>query len=265
MKGFRPPEYTMTPNKFFDELLPELGYAELKVLLCIFRQTFGWHRPTVKMSVRKIAKATGLSAHHTFDAGVALEARGLVRKVSTLGESTEWEILFEGVTLGEQPSTISEQGVHPAKSKSPVKEIKETIKEKEEEQAQVFRAYSSEIGMLTPMIADSINEWIKDGFPVKWMCDAIHEAALQNKRNWKYCEAIIKRWDAQGSQEEMKKPVKGYKQKPNEPKAFEAIREFMKSQGVDNGDITGSIQNDSAYQRGVPQLECKPIHDPSLL
>lgn len=145
------------------------------------------------------------------------------------------------------------------------KEVKKETKEKEEEQAQVFRAYSSEIGILTPMIADSINEWIKDGFPIKWMCDAIHEAALQNKRNWKYCEAIIKRWDAQGSQEEMKKPVSGYKQKPNEPKAFEAIREFMKSQGVDNGDITGSIQNDSAYQRGVPQLECKPVHDPSLL
>ena len=257
MKGFRPPEYTMTPNKFFDELLPELGYAELKVLLCIFRQTFGWHRPTVKMSVRKIAKSTGLSAHHAFDAGVALEARGLVRKVSTLGEPTEWEILFEGVTLGEQPSTLSEQGVHPAKSKSPVKEIKETIKEKEEEQAQVFRAYSSEIGMLTPMIADSINEWIKDGFPVKWMCDAIHEAALQNKRNWKYCEAIIKRWDAQGSQEAMTKPQgkpNTYKPRDLIQERYGGIMEWLKeAEANDNTSTNGDI--DGANRSGVPQLK----------
>ena len=257
MKGFRPPEYTMTPNKFFDELLPELGYAELKVLLCIFRQTFGWHRPTVKMSVRKIAKSTGLSAHHAFDAGVALEARGLVRKVSTLGEPTEWEILFEGVTLGEQPSTLSEQGVHPAKSKSPVKEIKETIKEKEEEQAQVFRAYSSEIGMLTPMIADSINEWIKDGFPVKWMCDAIHEAALQNKRNWKYCEAIIKRWDAQGSQEAMTKPQgkpNTYKPRDLIQERYGGIMEWLKeAEANDNNATNGDING--ANRSGVPQLK----------
>lgn len=257
MKGFRPPEYTMTPNKFFDELLPELGYAELKVLLCIFRQTFGWHRPTVKMSVRKIAKSTGLSAHHAFDAGVALEARGLVRKVSTLGEPTEWEILFEGVTLGEQPSTLSEQGVHPAKSKSPVKEIKETIKEKEEEQAQVFRAYSSEIGMLTPMIADSINEWIKDGFPVKWMCDAIHEAALQNKRNWKYCEAIIKRWDAQGSQEAMTKPQgkpNTYKPRDLIQERYGGIMEWLKeAEANDNNATNGDING--ANRGGVPQLK----------
>ena len=257
MKGFRPPEYTMTPNKFFDELLPELGYAELKVLLCIFRQTFGWHRPTVKMSVRKIEKSTGLSAHHAFDAGVALEARGLVRKVSTLGEPTEWEILFEGVTLGEQPSTLSEQGVHPAKSKSPVKEIKETIKEKEEEQAQVFRAYSSEIGMLTPMIADSINEWIKDGFPVKWMCDAIHEAALQNKRNWKYCEAIIKRWDAQGSQEAMTKPQgkpNTYKPRDLIQERYGGIMEWLKeAEANDNNATNGDING--ANRGGVPQLK----------
>jgi len=185
----------------------------------------------------------------------------LLRRIVTPNKVTVWECVVESST---SVLYFSQHRVVPRKSKPPVKEIKET-KEKEEEQAQVFRAYSSEIGILTPMIADSINEWIKDGFPIKWMCDAIHEAALQNKRNWKYCEAIIKRWDAQGSQEEMKKPVNGYKQKPNEPKAFEAIREFMKSQGVDNGDITGNIQDDSAYQRGVPQLECKPIHDPSLL
>jgi DnaD/phage-associated family protein len=116
------------------------------------------------------------------------------------------------------------------------KEIKQE-KEEEQEQAQVFRAYSSEIGMLTPMIADSINGWIKDGFPVKWMCDAIHEAALQNKRNWKYCEAIIKRWDAQGNQEAMKRPEVRTQSKPmtKQDQSLLNIQSWLNKQDNPNG------------------------------
>jgi len=261
MKGFESPTFTMIPNDFF-ALAPDMSLSELQILLYLMRETFGWHRPQTTITIRQLARSTGLSTRSIVDGAAKLEERGLLRRIVPPNKVTVWECVVESSTSA---LYFSQHRVVPRKSKPPVKEIKETIKEKKEEQAQVFRAYSSEIGILTPMIADSINEWIKDGFPIKWMCDAIHEAALQNKRNWKYCEAIIKRWDAQGSQEEMKKPVNGYKQKPNEPKAFEAIREFMKSQGVDNGDITGNIQDDSAYQRGVPQLECKPIHDPSLL
>lgn len=128
MKGFRPPEYTQTPNRLFDELLPQLGYAELKVLLCLFRATFGWHRPKATLSIKQIAKATGLSAHHAWDAGDSLEKRGFVKKVVTLGVSTEWEVLFEGVdediTLGEYRLTpVGERGSHPATGKSKGKEI----------------------------------------------------------------------------------------------------------------------------------------------
>ena len=260
MTGFQAPNYTQVPNDFFI-MARDMDKAELKVVLYIIRETFGYHRETCEVSIRELAIGAGLTARNAYNGAEKAIERGLVEKTVSSTHKTTWRaVVAEDTAL----YPLRQRTVSLRKSKPPVKEIKET-KEKEDEQAQVFRAYSSEIGILTPMIADSINEWIKDGFPIKWMCDAIHEAALQNKRNWKYCEAIIKRWDAQGSQEEMKKPVNGYKQKPNEPKAFEAIREFMKSQGVDNGDITGNIQDDSAYQRGVPQLECKPIHDPSLL
>ena len=34
--------HTNVPNLFFDQLLPRLGYAELKVFLVIVRQTYGW-------------------------------------------------------------------------------------------------------------------------------------------------------------------------------------------------------------------------------
>ena len=208
MTGFQAPNYTQVPNDFFI-MARDMDKAELKVVLYIIRETFGYHRETCEVSIRELAIGAGLTARNAYNGAEKAIERGLIVKTVSSTHKTTWRAV-----VGEDTALypLRHRTVSLRKSKPPVKEIKET-KEKEEEQAQVFRAYSSEIGILTPMIADSINEWIKDGFPVKWMCDAIHEAALQNKRNWKYCEAIIKRWDAQGSQEEMKPVKPNWKQK----------------------------------------------------
>ena len=257
MTGFQAPNYTQVPNDFFI-MARDMDKAELKVVLYIIRETFGYHRETCEVSIRELAIGAGLTARNAYNGAEKAIERGLIVKTVSSTHKTTWRAV-----VGEDTALypLRQRTVSLRKSKPPVKEIKET-KEKEEEQAQVFRAYSSEIGILTPMIADSINEWIKDGFPVKWMCDAIHEAALQNKRNWKYCEAIIKRWDAQGSQEEMKPVKPNWKQKTSEPKAFEAIRQWI---GDDNGNTSGHIEGDSKIISGVPQLELKQIHDAGLL
>lgn len=68
----------------------------------------------------------------------------------------------------------------------------------------LYTAYEQEIGVITSAIADALDDWSKD-IPADWILSAIHEAALQNKRNWKYCEAILKRWKAQGSKDSGKK------------------------------------------------------------
>jgi len=79
----------------------------------------------------------------------------------------------------------------------------------------ISKAYESEIGVLTSMIADDLKD-ASTAYPLKWVLDAIHEAAVQNKRGWKYCLAILKRWHAQGNQDAAKKngnvskPATGY-------------------------------------------------------
>lgn len=74
--------------------------------------------------------------------------------------------------------------------------------------AKIAKAYESEIGLITPFIADSLQD-AAEAYPLKWSLDAIHEAAVQNKRNWKYIEAILKRWKAQGNQDQLGKPSNG--------------------------------------------------------
>ena len=63
--------------------------------------------------------------------------------------------------------------------------------------AAVFSAYESEIGMLTGMVRELIVDALSD-YPDFWIVEAIQEAASQNKRNWKYCDAILKRWQVDG-------------------------------------------------------------------
>ena len=86
-----------------------------------------------------------------------------------------------------------------------------------------FRFYEQEIGILTPMIADSIQE-AETEYPQGWIQMAIAEAAAHNKRSWKYCEAILKRWKVEGLQSRKgrdngSKPAGGTS---NLPSAFEA-------------------------------------------
>jgi DnaD/phage-associated family protein len=64
---------------------------------------------------------------------------------------------------------------------------------------EIFKIYETEIGVLTPLIADAI-QYAEKTYPAEWLPAAIHEAALNNKRNWKYCEAILKRWKVEGFQ-----------------------------------------------------------------
>jgi DnaD/phage-associated family protein len=71
--------------------------------------------------------------------------------------------------------------------------------------AEIFKAYENEIGMLTPFIADAIEDVLLSGTPSKWVVDSFREAASQNARSWKYCAAILKRWVAQGNQNPVEK------------------------------------------------------------
>ena len=55
------PNYTQTPNVFFDEIMPTLKFGELKVLFVINRQTFGFHKEWDRISVSQLMKKTGMT------------------------------------------------------------------------------------------------------------------------------------------------------------------------------------------------------------
>lgn len=84
MAGFASPNYTQTPNDFFDVLLAQItDLSELKVTLAVIRRTLGFHKKKDPISVRELQKLTGLSSQGTRDGIDKAIARGTVEIVGT--------------------------------------------------------------------------------------------------------------------------------------------------------------------------------------
>lgn len=64
----------------------------------------------------------------------------------------------------------------------------------------IFKVYQDNIGLLTPLIADSIVDAEKT-YPLQWIIEAIKLSVENNKRSWRYCETILKRWQSEGKDE----------------------------------------------------------------
>lgn len=77
----------------------------------------------------------------------------------------------------------------------------------------LFKVYESNIGAITPMIADSITDAEKI-YPKEWIVESIKLAVENNKRNWRYCETILKRWQTNGKDEGKGKPKKTDETRP---------------------------------------------------
>jgi DnaD/phage-associated family protein len=64
----------------------------------------------------------------------------------------------------------------------------------------LFKLYEENIGALTPLLADMLKEAEKD-YPGVWFEEAFEIAVSRNVRNWKYIEAILRRWKENGKDE----------------------------------------------------------------
>jgi DNA replication protein len=64
----------------------------------------------------------------------------------------------------------------------------------------VFKLYEENIGALTPLLSDMLREAERD-YPGVWFEEAFEIAVSRNVRNWKYIEAILRRWKENGKDE----------------------------------------------------------------
>ncbi len=67
------------------------------------------------------------------------------------------------------------------------------------ERPSVYTLYEQNIGLLTPILAERLQE-AEGRYPVEWIEAAFEEAVANNKRSWRYIERILERWAAEGKQ-----------------------------------------------------------------
>jgi len=64
----------------------------------------------------------------------------------------------------------------------------------------IFKLYEENIGALTPLLSDMLRDAEKN-YPSMWFEEAFEIAVKNNIRNWKYVEAVLKRWKEKGKDE----------------------------------------------------------------
>jgi hypothetical protein len=83
-RGFRSPNYTQVPDELFDELLPELSGAELKVLLYIIRRTFGFKRDRDSISLSQMLNGVHSRNGDALDRGAGVSKPTLLQALRSL-------------------------------------------------------------------------------------------------------------------------------------------------------------------------------------
>jgi phage replication O-like protein O len=74
--------FTAVDNEFFT-LLPLLSGNEVKVLLIIIRNTYGWHKDTTTIKQKEIAKETGINERNVTKHITTLIEKGFMKKTQS--------------------------------------------------------------------------------------------------------------------------------------------------------------------------------------
>jgi DnaD/phage-associated family protein len=186
-KGFTDSEtFTQLPDTFFHHVLKEIeDAAELKVTLYSLWRIEHMEGPFRALSRMDFnIKDLGLPAEEITHGLEKAVKRGTLLKVQR--ETAVYFLLNSprgraGVQAIENGQWNPKTGI----STPPV------------ERPNIFRLYEENIGPLTPLIADALKD-AEELYSPDWVADAIELAVTNNKRNWKYSEAILKRWKEEG-------------------------------------------------------------------
>lgn len=190
-KGFTDTEsFTQLPDAFFQKLLSEIeDAAELKVTLY-----FLWRVQHMEGPFRALCQtdfeeqALGLNADE-IDSGL----EKAVRRGSMLKAENEADTFyFLNSTRGRAAAEAFSQGNW--------RESAKIMSAPVVERPNVFKLYEENFGPLTPMIADALKD-AEETYSDEWVAEAMEAALKNNVRNWKYVEAILKRWREKGKYE----------------------------------------------------------------
>ncbi len=85
-QGYRGPRFTPVPDEFLDHQLADLSSAETKVLLYLFRKTYGYRKSADRISLSQLERGTRSSDGTIIDRGTGLSKVTILRALKGLQE-----------------------------------------------------------------------------------------------------------------------------------------------------------------------------------
>ena len=190
-KGFTDSEsFTQLPITFFQKLLTEINdTAELKVTLF-----FLWRVQHMEGPFRALCQTDFTEKDLGLDADeVVAGLEKAVQRGSILKAEHDADVFY---FLNSPRGRAAAE----AFAKGNWRESAKIMSAPVVERPNVFKLYEENIGPLTPMIADMLKD-AEEIYSEEWVAEALEIAVTKNVRNWKYVEAILKRWKEQGKYE----------------------------------------------------------------
>ncbi|MSQ28124.1 MAG: DnaD domain protein [Dehalococcoidia bacterium] len=192
------------PRVFFSDLLPRIDdVAELQVTLHFFRLLGGRRGYPRAVGAAELLGDRTLAATFTAmgrdfrsegERGLtAATGRGTLLQ-AVAPEGTIWLLLnapqdrraADGIQQGRvRPAGVAGANVVADHEPAPLP------------QQDIFSLYEANIGLLTPIIAERLQE-AEQEYPAGWIAEAFQIAAVANQPRWRYVEAVLQRWKVEG-------------------------------------------------------------------
>lgn len=177
--------FTAIPDAFFNVLLKDIQDDELRVILYTL-----WRVERMEGTYRAVSEAEiesdslGLEPERAKSGLEKAVERGVLLRAAHDGKVLYFVNSPRG-QAGAQTFALRGYDGATATSSLPL------------ERPNIFKVYEENIGPLTPIIADEL-KGAEAQYAPEWIAEAIALAVENNKRSWKYCEAILRRWKEEG-------------------------------------------------------------------
>lgn len=199
------PEVVPIPTLFLNSVMLRIDdVAELKTVLHIFRLL------SKKRGYPRFVTFTELFNDNCLKGSIALKGTESFDSVlrSALGNALQHSILLQ-IELRRDARLENLYFINNETGKKTIEKIKHGeitlsdfipvnhIEEQPVKISNIFSLYEQNIGILTPIIAEELQE-AERLYPCDWVEGAFREAVSVNKRSWRYVSRILERWAVEG-------------------------------------------------------------------
>ena len=136
----------------------------------------------------------------------------------TIELNGEIELIFDASLAFERLDSLLDSQTPATTAPNPQNQLKDLVE-----------TFQQELGrLLTPFEIEDLSKTVKeDGVKVDLIKEALREAVLNGKPNWKYIQAILRNWRHEGIQSVAQVEAKRAEREANNPKQVQASADFL--------------------------------------